>query len=194
MSLEPEIAAWARKVLAKTDAVILDTETTGLHNRAEVVQIGILSMAGQVLLDTLVKPTCAIPLDAQRIHRITDAMVADAPTIADLLPQLRELLGGARVIIYNAAYDTRILEQSLRAHSLVIDVPLFGASSYDCAMEAYAEWVGDWSSYHQSYRYQRLPGGDHTAIGDSRACLAVLRRMAGIKEETANERDSLVQG
>lgn len=30
-----------------------------------------------------------------------------------------------------------------------------------------------------NYRYQRLPGGDHSALGDARATLAVIKRMAG---------------
>lgn len=170
-------AEWARKVLARPDAVILDTETTGLYG-AEIVQIGILSMDGQVLLDTLVKPSVPIEPGAERIHRISEPMLVDAPTIADLLPQLREILGGAWVIIYNAAYDIQVLENSLVARGLSIDLPVLGAADYECAMEMYSAWVGDWSSYHGNYRWQRLPGGDHTAIGDCRATLEVLKRMA----------------
>lgn len=171
-------AEWARTVLAQPDAIILDTETTGLYGDAEIVQIGILSMTGQVLLDTLVRPTCRIPTQATRIHGITDAMVAEAPMMVHLLPQLRELIGGARVVIYNADYDTRILEQSLAAMNIPIDVPPLGASDYECAMLQYSAWVGDWSSYHGNYRWQPLPGGDHSAIGDCRATLAVIKRMA----------------
>lgn len=37
------------------DCVILDTETTGLHD-AEIVQIAVIDHAGTVLLDTLVNP------------------------------------------------------------------------------------------------------------------------------------------
>ena len=158
--------------------LILDTETTGLHGNAEIVQIGIIDLSGAVLLDTLVKPTRPISRDASAIHGITDAKVADAPTFADLAPQLRELLSGVTVVIYNAAFDERMLEQSAQAHQLTYEVPIF-AGEYTCAMEPYSTWCGDWSSYHGSYRWQRLPGGDHSALGDCRACLAVLKRMAG---------------
>lgn len=30
-------------------------------------------------------------------------------------------------------------------------------------------------------RWQRLPGGDHTALGDAVACLQVIRKMAGVE-------------
>ena len=39
--------------------------------------------------------------------------------------------------------------------------------------------AGRVGAFHQSYRYQKLPGGDHTAPGDCRATLALLRKMAG---------------
>ena len=51
-------------------------------------------------------------------------------------------------------------------------------STWECAMHPYSQWVGDWNDYHGSYRWQRLPGGDHTAIGDCHATYAVLQRMA----------------
>jgi len=172
-------SAWARRMLAQPDMLILDTETTGLHGIAEICQIAIVDGAGQVVIDTLVKPTRPIPRDASHIHGITDDKVKDAPTFADLAPQLREILSGATVVIYNAEFDTRLMEQSARAHGLTYEVPIF-AGEYACAMEMYSQWVGDWSSYHHSYRWQRLPGGDHSALGDARACLAVLKKMAGV--------------
>lgn len=169
---------WARKLLVRTDVVILDTETTGLHGNAEIVQIAIIDLTGAVLLDTFCKPLRSIPHDATHIHGITDVMVDSAPTFDQIAPQLREILSGLTVVIYNAAFDERLLEQSARARELTYEVPIF-AADYTCAMEMYSQWCGDWSRYHGNYRWQRLPGGDHSALGDARACLAVLRQMAG---------------
>ena len=105
-------------------------------------------------------------------------MVESAPTFADIAPQLRELLSAKTVVIYNSAFDVRLMEQSAQARGLTYEIPIF-AGEYKCAMEEYSAWVGDWSSYHRNYRFQRLPGGDHTALGDTRACLALIKRMAG---------------
>lgn len=171
--------AWAAKLLSQPDTLILDTETSGLHGSAEICQIALIDVSGRVLLDTLVRPTRPIPRDASAIHGITDATVADAPTFADLAPQLRELLSGQTVVIYNANFDVRMLEQSARAHQLTYEVPIF-AGEYEDAMEPYSAWCGDWSEYHGNYRWQALPGGDHSALGDARATLAVLKKMAGV--------------
>lgn len=179
MPSDRELASdWARKLLARTDWVILDTETTGLGYDAEIVQIAIITPDEQVLLNTLVKPVQPIPRVATNIHGITDAMVADAPTFLEVAPQLRELLGGITVVVYNANYDERLLQQSALARDWRdYDLPIFGPYGYECAMEMYAQWVGQRSRYG-SYKWQQLPGGDHTALGDVRATLAVITRMA----------------
>ena len=168
---------WARRMLATPGARILDTETTGLGYDDQIVSIAIMTTAGQVLLDTLVKPTIAIPDRATAIHGITDAMVQNSPSFADCMPQLRDLLSGETVLIYNADFDIRMMEQSAAAHDLPCDVPIF-AGEYRDVMDEYAAFYGDWNQRHGSYTWQPLRGGDHSALGDCRACLALLQRMA----------------
>lgn len=191
MSNDQQAAAeWARQLLSKSDVVILDTETTGLGFDAECCQIAVIDLSGAVLLDTLIKPSIPIPIGATRIHSIATEHVQDAPTFDRAWPQLRAILTGREVVIYNAEYDLRVLHRSGGAAGVALrdlhpelptpDRPTWigGARSVVCAMGYYSMWVGDWSDYHHDYRFQKLPGGDHTAIGDCRATLAVLKRMA----------------
>ena len=68
--------AWARKLLARNPNTwtILDTETTGLDNKAQAVQVSVINGAGDVLLNNvLIQPTLAIPADAIAVHHITNA-------------------------------------------------------------------------------------------------------------------------
>ena len=39
-----------------SDFVVLDTETTGLDSRAEIVEISIIDKHGNTLFDSLIKP------------------------------------------------------------------------------------------------------------------------------------------
>ena len=57
-----EAVEWARKVLADPHAVVLDTETTDLDG--EVIEIAVLTMAGQTLYESLVQPKGAISAGA----------------------------------------------------------------------------------------------------------------------------------
>lgn len=152
----------------------LDTETTGLHAGSdEVLQIGVVDEAGKVLMNQLVRPVNATSWpDAQEIHGITPQAVANAPTLAEVLPQLADILRGAEVVIYNAAFDTVFLP-------IVYEV----AAEVHCCMLAFAEHYGEWNDYYGDFRWQRLVmAADyvmyelvdaHNAVADAQACRAV---------------------
>jgi DNA polymerase-3 subunit epsilon len=170
---------WARALVEHPQTwLVLDTETTGLGYEDEIVQIGLLAPDGTVLLDTLIRPTKPIPAAATAIHGITNEHVQDAPTMTDVYITLQQVIGAKNLVIYNAEFDRRMLKQSLQARGLP---PLgLGRERFLCAMGEYATFCGEWSNYFQSYKWQPL-GGEHTAIGDCRACLAVIQRMAAAR-------------
>lgn len=167
--------------------LFLDTETTGLGRDAEVCQIAIVDYDGDVLLDTLVHPTRPIPPDATAIHHITNAMVARAPTFAEIWRQLDETLYLRNVIIYNAEYDLRVLRQSARVKGLTFEP----RAKFYCAMWAYAEFHGEYDDYRGSYRWIKLGvalrqmGIDaanvtlHTALADAEMTRRLVRKIAG---------------
>lgn len=188
--------------------VIFDTETTGLpQDEPEIVQIGLLWPDGTVAMDTLVRPWMdhkpegkrGIPGEATAIHGITDHAVMCAPCLSELLGSIAEIIHGRKVIVYNRAYDFEVLLQCLYrrwkdpdaewqiwSHKADRDAKeaayewLNKASSWHCAMEEYAQFCGEWNYRKGGYRWQRLQGGDHTAIGDCRATLSVIKKMAGV--------------
>lgn len=175
-----QASKWARNLLARNPDtwVILDKETTGLDPKAEVIQIGVIDGRGDVLMNNvLVKPTRSIPPEATAVHHITNDMVKDALSFPDVLPQLLEVIEGKLLVIYNANYDIRLLIQSARAHNIGVRL---GIEARTCAMLKYAEWFGDWNEEYQSFRWQKLQGGDHSALGDCHATLAAIRRMAEV--------------
>lgn len=139
--------------------IFLDTETTGLRRDAEICEITLINHDGAVLLDTLVRPARRIPRDASAIHGITDEMVKDAPTFAEILSRLEELLTGREVIIYNREFDQKMLVQSAAALGIPFK-PWWrrpdNAAQWHCAMHLYAEYRGDWDDYRGSYRWHRL--------------------------------------
>jgi DNA polymerase III subunit epsilon len=181
------VKGFAQALLAHPDLVILDTETTDLNGY--LVQIAVLRASdGAVLLDTLVNPCCAISPEAQRVHGITAEQTTGAPKFVDIEKALREALSGKLVAIYNADFDLGILRREVLRMWEEAGVPdtdpaqgvddwFYNAAFVD-VMLPYSAWIGDWNDRQHSYKWQRLPGGDHTALGDCHATLAVLRRMA----------------
>ena len=175
----------------EANALILDTETTGLGDDAEVVELALVDCAGAVLLDTLVRPSGPVPAEAAAIHGITDAMLAEAPTWSEVHDRFCDLVEGRQVVIYSREFDTRVITQTARRYGLPapqgFDLALDG-SAVHCAMQAYAEFRGEWSAEKGQYRWQKLSAAAaqqgvtvtnaHRALGDCLMTLGVVRAMA----------------
>ena len=186
---------WAKSLRdADGDFIILDLETTGLDDDAEICQIGLLSSTGDVLMNQLIKPTEPIPTSASNIHGITDDMVKDAPTFDAIYEQLCDLIIDREVVIFNAAFDSRVLAQVCRRHGLLEATTVIG--NVHCAMLQYADFRGDWNDYHGNFRWPKLTyaidefkidlgdGKAHDAMTDCRITLALIEGMAAQAEAT----------
>jgi DNA polymerase III subunit epsilon len=172
-------AHWAEKLLVQSDWIVLDTETTGLKN-PEIIEIAIADSRGKPLLNSLCKPLGTIHADASKCHQLYDADVAEAPNFRDLYPQIAEIFNDHRLLlIYNADFDTRVLRNMCDLHLL----PQLKLPAVDCVMRAYAQWVGEWSEKRQTFKWQKLEGGNHRALGDCIATINTIRRMAGLPPE-----------
>ncbi|GAB3216414.1 hypothetical protein GCM10027586_09250 [Kineococcus gypseus] len=162
----------ACELLADPSVVLLDTETTTLWG--QVIEVGVLSADGQVLLDTLVRPGEPIPADATAVHGLRLEDLRDAPQLHEVAGELRTVLHGRRVVAYNCHYDRAVLA----AEEHRIARPLNTAASWDCAMDLYAAWNGELLADRTRFRNKRLPGAGHRALDDCRSMLTLLRLMA----------------
>lgn len=168
--------------------VVIDTETTGLDNDAEVCEIAAVDIYGNVLINTLVRPSVNMPQDAMDIHGITDDDLVDAPSFSKVLPSLHLSTVGRLLLSYNAQFDRRVLAQSCRGSDLFKS---FGGAQWRCIMQLYAYWWGEYDFSRGAYRWQRLQtaaerhdlfrlekGAAHRALSDARLALTLLRFMA----------------
>lgn len=158
MSSHHRLAIQQAKVELALKPVYLDTETTGLDACSEIIDICILDYDGTVLLDTLVKPTRAIPRDVTQIHHITNAMVKDAPTWAEVWGEARPILLRRRVAIYNSDFDVRMMQQSHVLNQLRWTI---ADSNFWCVMKMYAQFRGEWNSRYGNYKWCSLEVAAH---------------------------------
>ena len=169
---------WAFDVLQnKEKYVILDTETTGLGKNDVIVQIGIIDLDGNSLLNTLVKPTKRkkISSEATDIHGIKIEDLENSPILCDLITQITSICNNKKVLIYNSEYDERLFDQTIKQDDNCFKFLSFNS---ECVMLQYSKYKGSWNEHYQEYRFQKLPSGDHSAIGDCLATLKVIKKMA----------------
>lgn len=102
---------------------IFDLEATGLNvTQDRIVEIAIVKIAPDGSRSDFlrrVNPGIPIPAESTEIHGISDADVADAPSLKDLLPELEAFLGDADIAGFNSnKFDLPLLaEEFLRAGS-----------------------------------------------------------------------------
>ena len=92
----------------------LDTETTGLSPQGggKICEVAVsVSQNGQVLeeFSTLINPGFPMSPEVIAIHGITNEMVKNAPTFADILPRLLGVLDDCVLVAHNADFDISFL-------------------------------------------------------------------------------------
>lgn len=115
--------------LIALDAVVLDTETTGLDPaKARVVEIGAVPLRNGKLdeagaLRRLVNPGVPIPPASTAIHTIDDAAVAAEPDFAKVWPALNALTSGAILIGHTLGFDLAVLRRECERAGLPWSAP-----------------------------------------------------------------------
>ena len=154
--------------------VSLDIETTGLDaNKDSIIEIGAVKFRGDRIEDeytTLINPGCRIPDSITQLTGITDAMVADAPTLISELAHVVQFISDAPVVGHNIRFDLGFFRQH-QALTLnpVLDtfdlasVLLFSAGRYSLGSLTAELGIA-------------LPAS-HRALDDARATWAVYRAL-----------------
>ena len=108
-----------KSLVSEVTFAFLDTETTGLSpaGGARVCEVAVVTSRGGARVESfqsLLNPGCRIDAGAQRVHGISDAMVAKSPVFSTVVPKLRELLDNAVMVCHNAPFDVGFIESEFR--------------------------------------------------------------------------------
>ena len=100
--------------------IILDTETTGLdpalgHRIIEIagVEINNRQLTGNHF-HRYVNPERASDEAALQVHGLTTEFLSDKPRFREIVDEFLEFVGGAELIIHNAAFDVAFLDHELK--------------------------------------------------------------------------------
>ena len=108
--------------------IIFDTETTGLdpENGDKIVEIGMIEILD--LLPTgksfhcYINPMRSVPIEAQKVHGLTDAFLKDFPVFGDaeICDAMLEFIQDSQLVAHNAEFDRKFLNAELRNVGLPI--------------------------------------------------------------------------
>ena len=190
-------AAWAfeeGEKGGKNKVVFLDTETTGLDDEAEAVEVAVVDTSGRLLFQSLIQPRKPSTPEAEAVHKLTTEALHRAPVFENIALALSNVLHGRIVVAYNADFDRRVLQQTATLaiaktryepnidHVATFEKYVMESTTWRCAMALFTEFRGG--------EYQRYPLNDalkacgldnefpHAAYGDAMATWKLVKHLA----------------
>ncbi len=125
------------KVLESDSWLVVDTETTGRGDGAEVVELAIVDSRGEILFESLIRPAASVTAGAERVHGLSVERLGTAPSLAAVYDEVHELIAGRNLFAYNAGFDRRVLTTSCARAGQ----PAFPANWF-CALDLYESLRG----------------------------------------------------
>ena len=182
---QPSFADLGRP-LSQVTFCVVDLETTGSTGEDTITEFGAVKVSGGEVLgefQTLVNPNTHIPALVAVLTGITDAMVAGAPGLAEVLPSFLEFSAGCVLVAHNAGFDTGFLKRACAAHGY----PWPGPEVLDTVGLARQVLLRDevpnvkLATLAAHFRASTQP--NHRALSDARATVDVLH---GLLERVGN--------
>jgi CBS domain-containing protein len=167
--------------LIAIDAVVIDTETTGLDTaKARLIEFGAVGIEqGVVASDGFalrVNPGELIPKTSTDVHGIDDAAVAAAPFFADAWPQILAVMGDRLLIGHTIGFDLAIMARECGRSGFAFRTPpaldtRLLAQIANPHLPGYSlETLSSWLAI--------APGDRHSALGDAITTARIFRALA----------------
>ena len=163
--------------------LVLDTETTGVDSKAEVLQFSAIWADGTEAANMYIKPVHATEWQsAMAVNHISPMDVAGCPEMSEVKESIETLLGQSKAIVgYNLPFDLNMLYHN------GVELPSEDEVEYIDLMIPFAEVCGEWNDYYQDYKWQKLVtcagyygydgDGWYDSLADTRATLYCFKAM-----------------
>ena len=155
--------------------IVFDTETTGISNADEIIQLAAAEyVCGKLehTLDLYMIPSCPIHPEAEAVHHITmPFLVEHGMKPCEALAKFFDFLGGNVLLVgHNIRFDFRMLQNSCRKH----DFEFLPSEVSFCDTIAFAKkTVPGLDHYRLGYLIEALGltgTNSHNALDDALAC------------------------
>ena len=165
------------------DCYVLDTETTGLGNNDQIIEIAVCDASGRVCYEQRISPSVPINPKAEEVHGISLDDLAECPQWPEIVDSLQTLLTGQTVVIYNSDFDLGMLRSTSQAFET--DDAWLNTLSIRCAMELSVQAFGATNRYGTISLANAAeaagvswPGEAHSAKVDALVTLGILRSLS----------------
>lgn len=167
--------------------VCLDLETTGLNPKTDrIIEIGAVKVkAGEITsqMETLVNPGRALEERIVELTGICDEQLADAPDIAEVLPELLTFIGEDILLGHAVLFDYSFVKKAAVNHKLVFEKS--GIDTLRLARKFLPELES--RSLGALCRHFGIAHNAHRALADAQATSVLYRKLTELFYEGHEE-------
>ncbi len=168
--------------------IVLDTETTGFDPLGghRVVEIGCIELMNHMPtgreFHRYLNPERDMPAEAEAVHGLSAAFLADKPLFSSLADDLLGFIGDAPIIAHNAGFDMNFINAELRR---VGRAPLPAERAIDTVVLARRKFPGAQASLDalcRRFQIDLSERGKHGALLDAKLLARVYLELIGGRE------------
>jgi DNA polymerase-3 subunit epsilon len=157
--------------------VLLDLETTGALDTDRIIQIAATMYYADkepLAWKTYINPEIPVPIEVQRVHGITDAMIAAAPTFADIAAEfVRKVLTNVDFAGQGVTFDLKMMRSECKRVGVEWDWERTDSRIIDTLRIVQVKEPRDLSSLYERFMKRKLEGA-HDAGVDVEATAEIL--------------------
>ncbi|WP_420836577.1 PolC-type DNA polymerase III [Anaerosphaera multitolerans] len=172
----------------KDTFVVFDIETTGFSARTdEITEIGAVKIKDGIIIDRysqLVNPVIPIPQVVVELTGISNAFVANEPTIDLVIPEFYEFCKDSILVAHNANFDMSFIKRDMRKYGFNHKFPVLDTLSLARAV------VKDTKRFNLGTLSKKLGVtlvNAHRAVNDAEATAEVFLKMLELAKEEGIE-------
>jgi len=172
------------------DYTIVDIETTGLSLKySEIIEVALIKIRNNQIaekFESLVKPARAVPYEIIKLTGISNDLLINAPSINQIVGQVKNFIGSDIMIAHNANFDINFLYDNFLNH-LNVELSNDFVDTLRISRKAFSEYP----KHTLSYLCDNIPitkGDMHRAMSD---CLVTFELYKICKDKILNEKISL---
>jgi DNA polymerase-3 subunit epsilon len=183
----------ASQALLAREIAFVDVETTGTApTGARITEVGIVRVVDGALAEewcSLVNPECSIPEAIQALTGITNELVRDAPTFAELRHEVLGRLEGRLFVAHNARFDYGFIKNEMRRADLPFTAEVLCTARLSRRLfpEVHGHGLDALVARHGLQEaFAPAEGGRtgrHSALGDARALWLFVQRLLATRTE-----------
>lgn len=158
------------------DFLIIDLE--GIQQPDEILEIAVINLQGEVLMDTLVRPTHHISWHVTQLTGINDSMAAKGKGLYQILKQLKKIAERKILLSWATDYDKTLLDSAMQRTGIYIRFKLVDMQRIHAGILHQAQQLALYKAAHVEKESQ-----SHRALDDCEMLLKVLNEDLEKREE-----------